>query len=146
MSSPDYDNPEVEEKWCDKCRVDVADYLKQEGVTHGRIGDWPAWHIAPYVSIWAVESAKRPEWIGWWVICGELPTDYVSADSIKHPRDAVRAIAGRWREVSNYMNRGEKHPTMNIGAPDTWPELGPLLLSRAQLLVKWVEDDSVWEE
>jgi hypothetical protein len=146
MSLPDYDDPAVEEKWCSERRSEVADYLKHEGVTHGRIGEWPAWHIAPYVSIWAIESAESPEWVGWWVICGDLPTDYVSAETIKHPREAMRSIAERWLEVSGSMSRGEKHPTVKLGTPDSWPQLGPLLKSRAQLLAKWVKDDTAWLE
>lgn len=141
-----YDDPAQEEKWCDERRGEVAAYLRNEGVSHGRIGEWPAWHVAPYVSIWAIESAARPEWVGWWVICGDLPTDYVSADTIKHPRDAMRAISKRWLEVSGYMSRGEKHPTVNIGSPDTWPTLGPLLGSRAETLARWANDDSAWDD
>ena len=141
-----YDDPAQEEKWCEERRAEVAAYLKDEGVAHGRIGEWPAWHVAPYVSIWAIESAARPEWVGWWVICGDLPTDYVSADTIKHPRDAMRAISKRWLEVSGYMSRGEKHPTVNIGSQDTWPTLSPLLSSRAETLARWVNDDSAWDD
>ena len=84
---PDYDDPPVEEQWCEDRRAQVAAYLQREGVEHGQIGEWPAWHVAPYVSIWAIESKKRPDRVGWWVICGDLPTDYVSAAKIKHPRD-----------------------------------------------------------
>ncbi|HAK59485.1 MAG TPA: hypothetical protein DCO77_03750 [Nitrospiraceae bacterium] len=146
MKSPNYDDPAVEEKWCNERRAEVDTYLKREGVTYGRIGEWPAWHMAPYVSIWAIESAKRPEWVGWWVICGDFPTDYVSADTIKHPREAMHSIAERWREISGYMSRGEKHPTVNVGTPDSWPELGPLLKARAKLLAELADDDTVWKE
>jgi hypothetical protein len=58
----------------------------------------------------------------------------------------MRSIAQRWLEVSGYMERGEKHPTIRIGAPESWPELGPLLKSRAQMLAKWAKDDTVWDE
>lgn len=146
MSSPNYDDPGIEEKWCNERRTEVAVYLKFEGVTHGRIGEWPAWHIAPYVSIWAIESASRPERIGWWVICGDLPTDYVSAEKVKHPREAMRSVAERWLDVAEYMGRGEQHPSNNIGSPESWPQLGPLLKFRAQLMAKWVKDDEAWEE
>jgi hypothetical protein len=83
MTKEDYDDPEVEERWCEQQRVAVNEYLQSQGVKHGRVGDWPAWHVAPYVSIWAIESVNRPEWIGWWVICGDLPTDYISASDIE---------------------------------------------------------------
>jgi len=146
MSSPNYDDSAVEEAWCKERRAEVAEYLKREHVVHGRIGEWPAWHVTPYVSIWAIESVKCPEWVGWWVICGDLPTDYVSAETIKHPREAMRSIAERWLEISAYMSRGEKHPTINRGAPESWPQLAPLLRSRAQTLSKWVKDDTIWTE
>ena len=146
MSLRNYDDPAQEEKWCDERRTEVIAFLKREGVVHGRVGDWPAWHVAPYVSIWAIESAKRPEGIGWWVICGDLPTDYVSADAIKHPRDAMRALSQRWIKVSEHMARGEEHPAVSIGTPDSRPTLGPLLRSRAETLSDWVDDDEAWED
>jgi hypothetical protein len=66
METPTYDDPEAERLWCDHQRHQVTEYLRTQGVAHGRVGDWPAWHVAPYVSIWAIESLIRPEWIGWW--------------------------------------------------------------------------------
>jgi hypothetical protein len=59
-----YDDPAVEERWCESRRVEVVDYLRREGVGHRRVGEWPAWHVAPYVSVWAVESRTRPGWVG----------------------------------------------------------------------------------
>ncbi len=87
----DYDDPAIEEQWCQERRAQVEAYLQHQRVEHGRVGEWPAWHVAPHVSLWAIESKVRPDWVGWWAICGDLPTDYVSAANIKHPREAVRA-------------------------------------------------------
>lgn len=146
MQQPDYDDPVVEERWCSERREQIEAYLLRENVRHGQIGDWPAWHVAPYVSIWAIESATHPDKLGWWVICGDLPTDYVSATGLKDPREALRAIVTRWSEVAEYMIRGEAHPSIQIGEAHSWTELGPLLESRANLLAKWVEDDSIWRD
>ena len=118
MSKPDYDDAAVEERWCAEHRDAVADYLKRQKVDHGEIGEWPAWHVAPYVSIWAIESKKSRGWVGWWAISGDLPTDYISAEKIKHPREALRAIGQRWLEVSGYMKSGKHHPTIVVGNPD----------------------------
>ena len=134
-----------DERWCEEHRAQVAEYLGREGVRHGRIGEMPAWHVAPYVSVWAIESVAAPDWVGWWVICGDGPTDYMSAGPVRHPRDAVRAFAARWAEVASYMLRGEPHPTIELGSPRTWPELGPLLRNRAELLISCADDDSTWQ-
>src|SRR2546422_9252206 len=134
-----------EERWCEERRAQVAEYLRREGVTHGRIGEWPAWHVTPYVSVWVIESVVAPDSVGWWVICGDGPTDHISVGQGRHPRDALRAFAAQWGELASYMLRGEPHPTFEIGSPKTWPELGPLLKNRADLLKSCADDDSIWQ-
>ena len=142
----DYNDPNEEERWCEEERTKVKIYLEQAGVLHGKIGEWPAWHIAPYVSIWAIESMKAPGSVGWWVISGDGPTDYVSAEEIKHPRDALRAIGQQWEEISEHMSSGHVHPSGNIGRREDWPELAPLLADRAAVLLKWANDESMWDQ
>ncbi|MBF8161941.1 DUF4826 family protein [Ectopseudomonas hydrolytica] len=141
-----YDSPEVEEKWCSERRNEVADYLQAHQVEHGRIGEWPAWHLMPYVSIWAIESKSSSGWVGWWVICGDLPTDYVSSEKIKHPRDALKAIATRWLSAAVSMARGESSPEFSIGPSADWKALSPQLESRAQLLQDWADEDELWRD
>ena len=102
---------------------------------------WPPWHVAPYVSIWAIESKTRPDWIGWWAICGDLPTDYISAAHIKHPRQAMRAIAEEWLEQAKLMASNERHVDIRIGQPEEWASLAPLLETRASLLLQWANED-----
>ena len=148
MSELDYDDPEVEEQWCAAQQKAVADYLHSQHVEHGQIGDWPGWHLAPHVSIWAIESLDRPEWIGWWVICGDLPTDYIASTKVKppqHPRKAMRVFAENWLVIVGAWKAGKESGSTRIGKPDLHGELGPLLESRANLLLEWADDDSFWE-
>ena len=135
-----------EEEWCEARRAQVTAYLQREGVDHGRVGEWPAWHVAPYVSVWAIESKRWPNQVGWWVICGDLPTDYVSAAKIKHPREAIRSIAEEWREQVRLMATQERPDDIRIGRPEDWASLAPLLDARASLLLKFADDDSIWAD
>ena len=147
MTGPDYDDPAVEKQWCADRRAEVERYLASEGVKHGRIGDWPAWHITPYVSVWAIESNVKPGWVGWWVIAGDLPTDYVSATKIKHPRKALQAFADRWERHCKSVRAGTATPEMSIDDSAGTPEdLVPLLESRSKMLASWAHDDSIWED
>jgi Domain of unknown function (DUF4826) len=149
MSKPDYDDPAVEERWCFEQQTIVADYLRSQKVKHGRIGEWPAWHVAPYASIWAVESLARPEWIGWWVICGDLPTDYISSTDVKppqHPRHAMRVFAQNWLRVVEAWKDGREIENTRIGDSNSHETLGPLLETRAKLLLEWADNDALWED
>ncbi len=139
-------NQKDENLWIMNCRKRVQEYLTQEGVHHGRIGEYPAWHVSPYVSVWAIESLKSPGSVGWWVVCGDHPTDYVSAKDIKEPREVLRYIGKKWNEVSHYMLQGKAHPEITIGTPDLWPELGKLLEARSNILLQWAKDEELWQE
>ena len=142
----DYDDPVIEGQWCDARRAELAAYLARERLTHGRIGEWPAWHLAPHLSIWAIESHAKPGWVGWWGICGDLPTDHVSAATIKHPREALLAFADRWRTAAEQMSQGRAPSDFSIGSPADWPELAPMLATRAALMHDLAADERLWDE
>jgi hypothetical protein len=145
MCSADYDDPKLETEWLAKQRETVMRYLQDEGVRHGGVAPNPDWFIAPHVSIWAIESEKRPEAIGWWVISGDLPTDYLSGADAADARVAMAAFARRWHEASAYLLRGEQHPTVTYGPPGKEREFGDLLSRRAGILEDWSNDDEMWQ-
>lgn len=76
-----------EETWCAALRDQVIAYLDRQQLVHGRIGEWPAWHVYPYVAVWAVESVRRPGWVGWWAIAGDCPADHVVCGPERTPRE-----------------------------------------------------------
>jgi hypothetical protein len=142
---PDYDDPIIERQWCEARRAQVMDYLRTEGVDHGEVGDWPAWHVAPYVSVWAVESKVRAGSVGWWVICGDLPTDYISSQFVMTPREAIRAIAEQWKKQAELMRLGRSSPDTQVGRSEERTTLAPLLESRVSMLLRWTSDPSLWQ-
>ena len=149
MTEIDYDDPEIEEKWCADQRSVIVAYVKSQNLEHGSIGEWPAWHLPPCVAIWAIESLSSPGWIGWWAISGDLPPDYISSADIEppqHPRKAMRAISQRWTAQAHAWSNGQDYNGITIGGPLSHEELAPMLLSRANLLLEWSQDDSMWEE
>lgn len=144
MTSADYDDPKLEARWLTEQRANVQRYLHNQGIKHRGVAAEPEWFVAPYVSVWIVNSLRTPETVGWWAISGDLPTDYMSGSDADDARAALAAFACRWREVSSYMLRGEEHPTIKIGTTDSRREFGDLLRRRAEIIKQWVDDHSMW--
>jgi hypothetical protein len=146
VGEPDYEDPATDERWCATARAEVVDYLAREGLRHGEVGARPAWHFAPVVSVWAVESLRRPGSVGWWVVQGDLPTDYVSAGTIRHPREALGALAREWQEYVAAVRAGRPPKDRSIGTGMPQEEMLSLLEPRARLLSAWAADDALWED
>ena len=138
--------PDDEGIWIEAERKHAEDYLREQRVEHLGVGEYPAFYVHPYLALWAVQSKSSPGWIGWWVITGDLPADCISANEKRHPREALRAFARHWQELSGFMLRGEEHPDVRIGTPDQWPELGDLLRRRAKIIHGHADDDEIWTE
>jgi len=133
-----------EEGWLRQERQKVLAYLASQKCEHAGVGEWPAFHIDPYIALWAVQSPSTLGRIGWWAISGDLPTDYMSSSSGYHPRDALRHFSAAWRSVAESMARGEAHPRTKMGPPELWPTMAPLLRSRAAILRDYADDESLW--
>lgn len=145
MSSEDC-TQEEEDAWVESERGKVVAYLTTQGVDHLGVGEWPAFHLHPHLAIWAVQSKKSPGAIGWWAISGDMPTDYMSGDGVRHPRKAMEHFSRQWAEVADCMSRGEAHPETKIGKKEVWPELAPLLKTRSELLGEFAANDGLWAE
>ena len=141
------DPSEAEEQmWCDDGRARVVEYLRREGVGHGEVGDWPAWHVWPHVALWAIESLSSPGWVGWWAISGDLPTDYTGCGPERHPREGLRDIATRWKEAAEKWSENGSVEGWSVGAAEDRPRLVPLLATRAEVLLSYAADDDLWRD
>ena len=137
-------NPSDEEHWCDEHAAAVAACADRLAPGHGRIGERPAWFAMPYASLWAVESAHRPEWIGWWVIAGDLPTDAIAAHELPTPRAAMRAFGKRWVLHGQALDRGEVPPAWAHLHHEGLPKLAAQLKRRGAALQHWADDAASW--
>lgn len=144
MKSDDYDDPKVEAKWLAKQRDNVRQYMQNEGIQQPEVASESDCFVVPYLSVWRVGPMKDGGVVRWWVISGDLPTDYLSDDDASDARAALAAFAARWLEVSAYMLRGQEHPTIKIGFPGNRQELGELLSARAEIIKELADEDSNW--
>lgn len=143
---PDWDDAVVQDQWCGEVRGHVETYLRDEQVPHGRIAAEPTWFVAPYVALWAVESAGRPGAVGAWVISGDVPMDLASADEHEHPRDAMHAIADRWLAYADDARAGRPVEAFEGLGQELDVDFVKMLVSRAETLHEWAADDELWRE
>ena len=132
------------ERWCDERCAEVTDCIARLAPEHGRIGERPAWFAMPYASLWAVESAHRPEWIGWWVIAGDLPTDALAAHDLATPRAAMRAFGKRWLLHGEQLDRGEVPQAWSDRCDESLPKLAAQLKKRGAALLSWADTAASW--
>ena len=135
-----------EERWCDAQAAEVAACVERAAPDHGRIGERPAWYAMPYAGLWAVESAHRPEWLGWWVIAGDLPSDALPAHDLPTPRAALRAFGQRWQLHGEALDRGEVPPAWAHWPEDGLPKLAAQLKRRGAALQAWADDAAAWPD
>jgi Domain of unknown function (DUF4826) len=143
--STDWDERD-DEGWCRQQRASAIAYVADAPDSFGRVGDKPAWYVAPYIAIWAVDDPGQSGTVRWWVICGDLPTDYLSVEDAASPRQAAAAFAERWSNLAAHMQSGVIHPDSRIENRGDAPLLAPLLESRARLLAEFARDTTLWSE
>lgn len=146
MQTPDNEiDPVDEQEWLDEQEVTAIRYLQAAGVLQQEIDHLEfEWSIHGCVALWRYEAAATSHF---WVITGDMPTDMLLDRSILKPRIAMLAFCDQWREVSDYLLRGEQHPSIRIGEgleSAELQELGELLKSRAEVLSDWARDKNKW--
>ena len=143
MPEPDWEDPETEAGWFAEQRTVAEQYLRGQQALFGSIEAEPAWAVVPYVAFWRALGSRTGK-PAYWVITGDLPTDFLPSDAASTPRVAARAFAERWRTVAEYLRQGKEHPTIHVGAPQDRAGLAPLLQRRADTLHAWAASDDYW--
>ena len=133
MTETDWEDPKVEAAWYAEQRVLAERYLRGQQALFRSIEPTPAWFVAPIVAFWRALGAISGEPV-YWVITGDLPTDFLPMDVAATPRAAAAAFADRWRVVAGYLSEGKEHPTIHVGAPRDRAGLAPMLRRRAEIL------------
>jgi hypothetical protein len=132
-------NDADDDAWIAAQREIVVSYLDSQHLQHGGVAATPAWYISPCVAIWPVESLAASGAVGWWVISGDLPTDYCSSKDCSHPRQAASHFAESWRDAVR-----DPREDGTLGVTGLPVELRDLLVSRAKILSEFVQDDDIW--
>lgn len=113
-------------------------FLAEKGVIPSKVLADESRYLAPYLAIWKMES-KRPTTKTYWVMSGDLPSDFVDVKVAKTARDAVRHFSMMWQmQAENLIRSGATRRDA------TQAKFAQLLVSRAESLYRMHNDEKLW--
>jgi Domain of unknown function (DUF4826) len=136
---------DAEQRWLSERRREALAYIAAQPIEAGELGEVPAWYLYPYLALWAVESGRNPGWIGWWVLCGDCPTDYVACSGDRSPRTAILELSSIWNKLAESMAAGNRGDEVWIKSERRPEDLAPLLCARAQALAELAKSDEFYD-
>ena len=114
-------------------------FLAEKGVIPSKVIADESRYLAPFLAVWKMES-KQPKAQTFWVMSGDLPSDYVDVGVAKTARDAIRHFSMMWQlKAENLLKSGAT-------ADATQAKFAKLLVSRAESLYQIHNDDKLWKE
>lgn len=129
----------LQQEWIREHFQKANRFLAEKGVIPTNVITTESRYIMPYVAIWKME-AKKPKKQTFWVMSGDLPSDYVDVNVAASAREALKHFSLMWQlKAENLHNSGAtKDPTQE--------KFAQLLVSRAESLYKLQADDKLWPE
>lgn len=128
---------ELRQEWIREHFQKANRFLGEKGIIPSKVIADESRYLAPYVAVWKMES-KQPKKQTFWVMSGDLPSDYVDVKVAATARDALRHFSMMWQlKAENLEKSGAtKEPTQ--------AKFAQLLVSRAESLYQIHNDEKLW--
>ena len=112
-------------------------FLAEKGVIPSKVLADESRYLAPYMAVWKMES-KQPKKQTFWVMSGDLPSDYVDIKVAATAREAVRHFSMMWQLKAENLHKS------GLTKDPTQAKFANLLISRAESLYRMQADDKLW--
>jgi len=111
-------------------------HLAENGVLFESVVTSESRYLAPLVAVWKIKATDNKFF---WVISGDLPTDFVAASAATSAREAIKHFSLTWQLKAANLVSAE-------GADNTAHEYASMLVSRAEGLFAIQEQEGLWQE
>ncbi|BAJ01788.1 DUF4826 family protein [Shewanella violacea] len=128
---------QLRQEWIREHFQKANKFLAEKGIIPSKVIADESRYLAPYVAVWKMES-KQPKKQTFWVMSGDLPSDYVDVKVAATAREALRHFSMMWQlKAENLIKTGAiKEPTQ--------AKFAQLLVSRAESLYQIHNDEKLW--
>ena len=110
-------------------------HLAENGILFDSVVTEESRYLAPYVAMWKIKSTDNQYF---WVITGDLPTDFMSYENEKTARAAIKHFSLMWQMKAENIRRNEN-------ASDEEKALADMFVSRAEGLHRIQAQDELWK-
>lgn len=111
------------------------EYMASKGIIPDNVAVAESRYLPPYFAIWKLNTRDKQ---AFWVISGDLPTDYMQYSAAVDAREAVRTFSLQWQLKAQRI--------IESGAMDkTQQDYANLLVNRAQGLYDMFSQDQLWQ-
>lgn len=109
-------------------------FLAENGVLFDTVITDESRYLMPYLAVWKIRAMDGKLY---WVISGDLPTDYTSIDNAKDAKEVLRHFAMHWQLKAENLINAE-------GADESQKAFGELLVNRAEGLFAMQSNPDFW--
>lgn len=111
-------------------------FLAENGVLFDAVVAEESRYLVPFVAVWKISSMDTKQY---WVISGDLPTDYMNAQNAQNVREALRHFAMKWQlKAENIRSTGTQDKTQL--------QFAAMLEMRAENLFDMQNEEALWNQ
>ncbi|WP_144208543.1 DUF4826 family protein [Shewanella donghaensis] len=133
------DPEQLRREWVKTHFQKANQFLAEKGIIPSKVIADESRYLAPYFAIWKMES-KQPTKQTFWVMSGDLPSDYVDVKAAVTARDAIRHFSMMWQLKAENLHKS------GATKDETQLKFANLLVSRAESLFQMQNDEKLWAE
>ena len=121
--------------WAREAFQQANQFLAKEGVLFDTVVTEECRYLAPLVAVWKIKAMDNKMY---WVLTGDLPTDFTLADNAEDARGALRYFSMRWQiKAENLLQNNDK-------ADASQTSYAQLLADRAEKIYLLQENEGLW--
>jgi hypothetical protein len=123
-------------KWVREQFQRANKHLAENGVLFESVVTEASRYLAPFIAVWKIKSIEGKYY---WVISGDVPSDFMPFELEKNARAAIRHFSMIWQMKAENIRQSATEDA-------TQQEFAKLLITKAEDLYKIQADDNIWRE
>ena len=132
MTNQEQMSEQEQQEWIRNQYQVATKYLADKGLVTESVVDTESRYLVPLFSVWKLKLMDK-SYV--WVVCGDLPTDHITAGAAPNAREAVHNFSLKWQlQAENLLRTGVKEQE----------EFAKILIGRADGLYDLYNNEQLW--